>query len=259
MLDSKYYDEAAKFLGKHICDSGEQTRQMMILSDCSFIDKFTFGSVNRDIDPDWVNEMKKVMKNLYEKRERTTCVACIDVRHIKGALEDTEAAQEFKALIIDSQHRITALKELCEEDAKYKSYSFWVVLYIVQSDEEIEQLLKDMDKRRPFNDDDMVTVDVRLRFIQAFKEVTVGCETRRCVTGTINHPVLRDLKVLETLKKHTKNEIKSFIQKAALEHRQRFEQANLAPKTALCETINHTKMYQLVDWQSGMWIREMLG
>lgn len=256
-IDPKYFDEAAKYLGKSIVDQGEKTRQALILTDASYLERYTLGSVNRNINPQWVSEIKTEMRKLYDRKERTTCTACIDVRHIKGALEDPEAAKDFKAIVLDGQHRFSALCELIKEDPKYSSYSFWVVLYLVQSDEEMEQLLRDMDKRIVFTDDDVVTIDVRMRFIKAFKELTVGQETRRCVTGTLNHPVLRDPKITEVLRKLPKDAIKSMISKTAYEYKNKFEQSRLK-KSALLDVIERTKLYQLIEWQSGMWIREML-
>jgi hypothetical protein len=122
----------------------------------------------------------------------------------------------------------------------------------------MEQLLRDMDKRIVFTDDDVVTIDVRMRFIKAFKELTAGQETRRCVTGTLNHPVLRDPKITEILRKLPKEAIKSMIAKTAYEYKDKFEQSRLK-KSALLDVIEKTKLYQMIEWQSGMWIREMLG
>jgi hypothetical protein len=257
-MDPKYFDEAAKFLGKNIIDNGEHTRQALIVTDATFLDRYTLGSINRNINPQWVSEIKASMRQLYERKERTMCTACIDVRHVKGAIEDPEAARDFKAVLLDGQHRFSALFELCKEDDKYKTYEFWVVLYLVQNDEEMEQLLRDMDKRIVFTDDDVVTIDVRMRFIKAFKELTAGQETRRCVTGTLNHPVLRDPKITEILRKLPKEAIKSMIAKTAYEYKDKFEQSRLK-KSALLDVIEKTKLYQMIEWQSGMWIREMLG
>lgn len=256
-IDPKYFDEAAKYLGKSIIDQGENTRQALVITDASYLDKYTLGSVNRNINNQWVTQIKESMKQLYERKERTICTACIDVRHVKGALEDPDAAKEFKAILLDGQHRFTALNELCKEDKKYKSYSFWVVLYIVQNDEEMEQLLRDMDKRIVFTDDDVVTIDVRMRFIKAFKELTTGNETRRCVTGTMNHPILRDPKITEVLRKLPKEAIKSMISKTGNEYKEKFEHSRIK-KSALLDVIEKTKLYQLIEWQSGLWIREML-
>ena len=256
-VDTKYFDEAAKYLGRSIIDPGDKTRQALVLTDASFLDRYTLGSVNRNVNVQWVSEIKEEMRQLHERKERTVCTACIDVRHIKGALEDPEAARDFKAVLLDGQHRFSALSELCREDEKYKAYSFWVVLYIVQSDEEMEQLLRDMDKRIVFTEDDVVTIDVRMRFIKAFKELTAGQETRRCITGTINHPVLRDPKITEALRRLPKDAIISLIQKSAAEYKEKFEQSRLK-KSALLDVIEKTKLYQLIEWQSGFWIREML-
>lgn len=257
-IEAKHFDEAAKYLGRQIIDAGDNTRQALILSDASYISRFTLGSVNRNINPAWKDEMKKTIKQLHERKERYTAVACIDVRHVQGAIEDPDAAHDFKAIILDGQHRMEALKELCLEDPAYRTYSFWMILYLVQSDDEMHQLLIDLDKRQAFSEEDTTAVTLRLRFIQAFKELTEGQETRRCVTGTLNHPVLRDSDILSQLKKHTKQSLKSLMLKCASEHKKSYEQSCLPSKGALAQTIQITKLYQLVNWQSGLWIREML-
>ena len=255
-MEDKYFDEAAKYLGKSILDIGQHTRQALILSDGSNISKFTLGSVNRNINPEWKKEIKQVMKELYDKKERTTLIACIDVRYIKAAMEDPEAASEFKAIILDGQHRLVSLRDLIEEDQKYKSYEFWVVIYIIQNDEEMLQLLKDMDKRIAFNEQDVSTVDIRMKFIKAFKELCQGQESRRCVTGTINHPILRDINVLNEIKKYSHEELKTKIKSIAKSYKPRFDLSKLS-KSALSDTIKATHLYQLIDWQSGLWVREL--
>jgi hypothetical protein len=258
-IETKHFDEAAKYLGRQIIDPGENTRQALILTDASYLSRYTLGSVNRNINPAWKDEMKRTIRQLHERKERFTGVACIDVRHIKGAMDDPEAAYDFKAIILDSQHRMEALKELCTEDPTFRTYSFWMILYIVQSDDEMHQLLIDLDKRQAFSEEDTTAVTLRLRFIQAFKELTTSQETRRCVTGTLNHPILRESDVLNRLKGHTVQSLRSLMQKCASEYKERYEQSRLPARSALAETIAHTKLYQLINWQSGLWIREMLG
>jgi hypothetical protein len=252
----KYFDEAAKYLGKSVLDLGHHTRQALILSDGNHISKFTLGSINRNINSEWKKEIKKVMTELYDKKERTTLIACIDVRYINAAIEDPDAASDFKAIILDGQHRLVSLRDLIAEDPKYKTYEFWVVLYIIQNDDEMLQLLKDMDKRIMFDQQDVSTIDIRMKFIKVFKELCQGQESRRCVTGTINHPILRDINILNEIKKYRSEELKTKIKNLAKTYKPKFELAKLS-KCALYDTIQATNLYQLIDWQSGLWIREL--
>ena len=252
----QYYDEAAKYLGTSVIDAGHKTRQALILSNGSHIHKYSLGSVNRNINVTWKNEMKSTLKDLHAQKERTMLTACIDERCIKAAMDDPEACQDFKAVILDGQHRAEALKELITENKDYEAYEFWVVLYITRTDEEMEQLLKDLDKRFTFTDDDIITVDARMRFIKALKELIPGQENRRCITGTINHAILRETDIIESIKKCSKHQIVERMIKTSQTYKNKFEQSKLS-KGALHDTIVATKLYQLIDWQSGLWIREM--
>jgi hypothetical protein len=255
-MDARYCDEAAKYLGKRFLDYSN--RQCIILSDATYLERLDLFSINRNVNSTWVVEMKKVLSNLFESRERFTMTVCIDIRHIKSALEDPEAAKDFKGLVVDGQHRFMALKELCEEDTKYKSYEFWIQTYLVQNDQEIHDLLKNLDKRLTFTAEDTQIVDARLKFIKAFRQLIPDSEQhRRCVTGTCNHSVLRDNIIIEKLKLLGVNEIKSLIEKTAREYKEKFEQAKLN-KGALQTTIIGSKQYQLIEWTSGDWIRRML-
>ena len=256
MMDARYCDEAAKYLGKRFLDYSN--RQCIVLSDATYIDRLELFSINRNVNAAWVTEMKKVIMNLFENRERFTMTVCIDLRHIKSALEDPEAARDFKGLVVDGQHRFVALQQLCAENSKYKNYEFWIQIYLVQNDQEIYDLLKNLDKRLSFTTEDTNIVDARIKFIKAFRQLIPESEQhRRCVTGTCNHSVLRDDTIIRQLKVLGVHDIKSLIEKTAREYKDKFEQAKLN-KGALQTTIMASKQYQLIEWTSGDWIRRML-
>lgn len=233
-------------------------KQALCLSSLEYINRFTLGSINRDINTEWVKEMKRSIIEMASVGRRTTVTVCIDVRDIQIALTDQEAGNEFKAVIIDSQHRWTAMQELKKENPLME-YKFWLIVYVVHNEDDMKQLFLDLDKRLEITTSDKEQISVRKRFVNAFSDLTEEHEKRRCVQRTKNLPVLRDQEVMRALSRLTTAEIKTKIQNIAEKYKREFESADLPKTSVLYQVINGTKLYQLIHWQSGSWVKEMLG
>lgn len=233
-------------------------KQALCLSSMEYIDRFALGSINRDINAEWVKEMKRSIIEMASVGRRTTVTVCIDVRDIQIALTDQEAGSEFKAVIVDSQHRWSAMKELKRENPLME-YRFWLVVYVVHNEDDMKQLFLDLDKRLDITPSDKEQIAIRKRFVNAFSELTDEHEKRRCVQRTKNLPILRDQEVMRALARLTTSDIKTRIQTVAEKYKREFETADLPKTSVLYQVINDTKLYQLIHWQSGSWVKEMLG
>lgn len=252
-LINQTLDQALGYISEKVLDVN--SKQALCLSNLNFLDRMTLGSINRNINPSWVSEMKKSILDMQQIQRRTTITVCIDIRDIEIAL--TEGGEDFKVVIIDAQHRWLAMKEIKQENPDFE-YQFWLVVYIVNSEEETKKLLFDLDRRLDITPNDKQQIQIRQRFIDAFSLLTRNHEKRRCIQRSKNLPILRDPDIMRVLHKMNLEEIKEKIKECALHYKQEFIEADLPKHSALYLTINDTKLYQLIHWQSGSWIKKML-
>ena len=196
-------------------------KQALCLSNLDYLDKFTLGSINRNINIKWVKEMKTSLIEMHAIERRTTIMVCIDIRDIQIALTDLEAAKEFKALICDGQNRVTALKELKKENPDMQ-YKFWLVVYIIQSEDEMKKLLFDLDKRLDITPSDKKQIEIRQNFINAFSKLTQNFDKKRCVQRTKNHAILRNEDIIRALSKFNEDQIYEKIKECALLYKKDF-------------------------------------
>lgn len=258
-VESHHLDMAASIIGKQVLDVQPGTRQILVKSDTSYLNRLTLGSLNRDINPQWVEEMKSVMLKKIQAQERIQITACIDVRDIKISISDPEAGYDFKAVIVDGQHRTTALKELVQQYPNI-FYEFRIEVFVIASEEEYIALLKELNTNYIFSKSDLGTVDARKRFIEVFNNLTKGHEHRRCVQRTKNHDVLRDKMVMSQLSKLSSYELEKKMLLCAATYKNEWE-VNATPKmlkSALGQTIHSTGLYQLIHWETGKWIKSMI-
>jgi hypothetical protein len=232
-------------------------KQALCLSNMDYLEKFTLGSINRDINIKWVQEIKKNLLHMHAINRRTTITLCIDVRDIQIALTDPEAAKDFKAVICDGQHRVNTLKELKKENPEMK-YEFWLVVYVIESEDEMKKLLFDLDKRLDITPSDKKQIEIRKTFITAFTKLTEGHDKRRCVQRTKNHAILRNEEVIRALSHLTEEHMRVKIIECSEYYKKDYEDAGIAKISPIYIVIEATKLYQLVNWQSGAWIKKML-
>jgi hypothetical protein len=257
-VSSQDCNAAAEYIGKHMIDYVPGTRQVLVLSDMSRLERFGLGSINRDVNPAWVQHLKPCLMESIHKKERITVVAAIDVREIIAAHEDVEAARDFKAIILDGQHRLTALKEI-KEDYPLIEYDFRVDLFLVSTDDELMELLSQINDVRKFSQDDADATKTRQRFVQVLNKLAKNQKNRRCITGTRNHSALRNAKVMASLGMKTSQEIEKKILMIAKKHECEWNEYKSPEleRSALGQTIQSTGLYQLINWQSGKWLHEL--
>jgi hypothetical protein len=256
-ITSYHLDEAAKYLGTSIIDYEPGTRQILVKSNLSYLDHLCLGSLNRDVNPAWVEEMKQVMQKKITSKERIQIIACIDIRDISIAINDP--SYKFQAIILDAQHRWSSLQSIKQEYPNIQ-YDFWIEAYVISSEAEYIQLLSDVNNRHVFDKNEIDKIDTRTKFITAFSNLTKGCENRRCVQGTKKHGMLKNKEVIDALRNHSISDIEKMIKLSAISYRSQWENLKNAKleKSALGATIIQTGLYNLIEWETGKWIRGML-
>ncbi len=257
-ISAEHLAEAAKLLGKQMLDTVICGRQALLLSDQSYLPRLAFGSVNRDVNPKWVAKLKTEMGRLVMSRERTLISACIDLREVQRAMEEQEGATDFKAIVLDGQHRVTCLNELLAEHPTMK-YEFWLQIYIVSSEIEMMQLIDDFDKRLVISAKDKKIMSDRHAFTETFLHmVPKAHHHRRCITGVLNHKTLRDEKVVEALQKFTKETLRERFLAVANQYKDVYEKSPPKSTSVMAKVVEDTKLYFLIEWDKDGWIHEVL-
>lgn len=233
--------------------------QAIVLSNNSLVDRmYDITNVNRDIDDAWVQEMKKEIKYMRERGQRMTATVGIDMRDIKNIIEvnsgastedEKTALDTFRVKVYDSQHRLKALSELFREDPK-TLYDFYVVVYIVDTNEDEKALLEKLNKRREFTKKDRTVVDARKAFMDVWDEVT-GHEnqTRLCVRTVRTSKRIRNQEITNALSKMARKDMKEKLYAIAKLYHKEFLQECENSKfvnSAVYKVIAETKLYQLV-------------
>lgn len=253
-VTADHLSEAAKLLGKQMLDSVPNGRQALLLSDHTYLHRLTLGSVNRDVNPKWVSKLKREMHNLIMARERTTITVCIDLRDVIRAIEEQAGATDFKAIVLDGQHRVACLKEMFATNPRLQ-YEFWMQVYVMSSEVEMESLIEDLDRRLPISAKDKKTIQDRRSFAEAFISlIPASHHTRRCITGTLNHKVLRMEAVVEALQHTNTEDLVKRIREMAQASEDEFRKSSIKSSSILYKVIEDTKLYQLVHWETGDWI-----
>jgi hypothetical protein len=260
MISAEHLEEAAKLLGKNMLDSVVCGRQALLLSDQSYLHRLALGSVNRDVNPKWVAKLKTEMSRLVMARERTLISACIDLREVQRAMEEQNGAVDFKAVVLDGQHRVTCLNELLADHPTMK-YEFWLQIYIVSSEIEMMQLIDDFDKRLVISAKDKKVMQDRHTFTETFLElVPKSHHHRRCVTGVLNHKTLREEKVVEALQNvESKQKLREGFMRIAERYKSVHDKSPPKATSVMAKVVEDTKLYFLIEWEKPEWIYELLG
>lgn len=260
VITAEHLQEAAKLLGKQLLDSVVNGRQCLLLTDQSYLHRLALGSVNRDVNQKWVAKLKTEMSRLVMARERTVITACIDLREVQRAIEEQNGGADFKAIVLDGQHRVTCLMELLASHPTMK-YEFWLQLYIVSSEMEMMQLIEDFDKRLVISAKDKKTMQDRQLFTETFLQmVPKEHHHRRCVTGVLSHKTLRDEKVVEALQGMSDvGMLKTRFHAVAQSYRRIAEENPPKSTSVMAKVLEDTKLYFLMEYDKPDWIYEVVG
>lgn len=252
-----HIQSAASYLGTKIMYVDSPT-QALIQSNAALMDRLDVHPLNRDVDKTWVQAMKQeVLKNALN-REFMLLTVAVDQREIHRYLnwkpEDGDSEREqFKAFIIDGQHRWYAMQELRAEMPNLV-YPVMLTVYIVRNDTEIVNVLTKLNKRREFTAQDANNVEVRRRFIMAMEKAVGAAQmSRRCVRSAIIAFTrrLKSQMTLNAMSVLTEDKFFERLYDIAAEYEQIWNDKVAAqPKLAFQAVgvvIKRTKLYMLCD------------
>ena len=263
---NSYMIGAAEYLGTQILHRNAG-KQALVLSDNSFIHKLQLHELNRNIDPVWVQSMKnEILKNVISN-EAMTLTVVIDVREVQRYINREEGEvgddSDFKAFIVDGQHRWMAMKELLAEMPAL-TFPIYLMVYIVENDTELTLRLHILNKRKDFTPNDTYVVELKRRFI-AVMERAAGVEHRRriCIRNAVKgfeKWLLKQTNLENTHSKMTEEYMENAFHQLADEYKSVWEKKKMAtPKfdtRMLGKVIIASKLYQLAD-ESHAWMNKL--
>lgn len=259
-VSAEHLAYAAQWLGsKMLCTS---PNQVLLESDHTFLDRFTIHELNRNVDVNWVSQMKvEVLKTIMSK-ECMTLTLAIDKRMIATAIAEPENEDQggFKAIILDGQHRYEAMRQLLREMPALE-FNIWLVVYVVSNDAEILSRLETLNRRRNFSQSDNDKIAVTQRFLEAFEHYSnregESMSTKRCIVKVRKSPILKSPKFVSA---HRMTTTAQFIEKLAqvsTQYKRMWDAyAEKVPKSVLHDVVKKTKLHQLVD-EHANWLNEV--
>lgn len=220
-------------------------RQALVVSGSAYLEHFDIHPGNRNIDHGWVQQMKSEIVTMTANGEMMILTVAIDFRDIMAFVVNREEMLDtFKAIILDGQHRWQAFRELYHETGM--PINFYVMVYLVNSDEQIKEKLMNLNKCREFTKEDAVEVSARVKFLQVWEEVAKPCEHRRCIRRIKNSKRLRSVNITNVLAKMTPEDIRNKLFKIAALYYKQFQDTNdKFKKSVPGQVITSTKLYQL--------------
>ena len=199
-IDPRVTNAALEFVTKKVFVVADGGTQAFGESDFTKLDTMKLGSNNRNVNAVWADDLAKTMfSELHTRRECTVLTLCIDTSQLKATLEDDEARASFRAIILDGQHRWTAMRAI---RAAYPEVNipFWVVVHLVSNDAEQQAIIERLERRSPITPEDLGVIDARTRFKNALVTlVGVGNLRKHAFIEAADHIVLREPRVCTAL------------------------------------------------------------
>ena len=255
VVTTDIFSFAATILGTKILSCNPQ--QLLIESDQSFLPRFTIHELNRNVDENWVHQMKvEIMKNAMGK-ECMTLTLAIDERMIQAAMAEPEGDIHggFKAIVLDGQHRLAGMNQLIHEMPSI-NFKIWLIVYIVKNDQEILNRLETLNKRRNFSEADNNKILVTRQFLEAFETVHgPNHQTRRCIMNVRKSPILKSEEFIKKHRLTTVDKFETKIRVVSEMYKTRVEECG-GKKGTLFEVIKSTGLHQLID-HSCNWLMEL--
>ena len=257
-VTSDHIAHAVKWLGVGILSTNPH--QILVESNDSYIHKFSVHALNRNVDMNWVSEMKVEILKTIMAHECMTLTLAIDKRMVAQAVSDPDTQVEqggFTAIVLDGQHRWQAMKQL-KEEMPHIEFKIWLVIYLVENDAEIIQRLDTLNKRRNFSRADDEKVAVVTRFLQGFHVLhTDEYQSRRCIGKVRRSPFLRSEQFVKKHRTTTAEQFTEKIKMIAAQYAELWDAAKAHTKNnTLHTTIERTGMYQLMD-ESTKWLTQL--
>ncbi len=263
MVTDNHLNHAVNMVGTKMLWLSDNQKQALVESDTSFITCFEKHAINRNVNIEWVQQMKvEIMKMAFSK-ECTTLTLAIHKDSILTVLVDfdeNEANGGFKAIILDGQHRWEAMMQLKKEMPDF-NMKIMLVIYIVENEDELLHRLRILNKRLTFTQEDNDKVNITKRFIEAFNQiVTPQNMAKRCIQKVKKSAILQSDAFTNKHKLTTVEKFNKAIIKVSNDYYEKYT-GKLSSDSKFCksvtaEVIKITKLYQLVD-DTCAWISEI--
>lgn len=231
----------------------------MGVSGIAYIDRMRVAELNRNVSDAWATSLVTEMADMATRQERTVITLCIDLREVAAAQTDAEVAANFKATILDGQHRVAAMRKL-RESYPDVDLPFWVVVYLARDDADQQRIIHNLNKRAPMSTADRDVMVVKRRFIAALREA-VGSHDRRHPVKAVMEALpelLADATVMGALRGLETAAIVAMLEKCADDYRPLYEETLKRTLSSATQTlVRETRMYFFVR-PAAEWVRHML-
>ena len=223
-------------------------KQLLIEADESSLLKLQPHLINRNIDNEWVEKLKlPLMKTIQNKYTFTNFVIAILLDEINI---DTEGAESYRVVILDSQHRSRALTKLLEEIPTLK-FNIIFEVYLVESDKEIRERIDQINYQQVFKEKDKIDINARANFSDVFYEILGEKMKHKCAKKVLDSHILKDPEFIRRIQDKSQDEIKKRLLELSTEYIPLYENEKLKDPTfdkkVLGKTIIYSKLYQLCD------------
>lgn len=250
---------AASILGTKIISYKDH--QCLIESNNTYIRFFERHPMNRHVDMDWVKELKSEMLSMLLAKECTMIDLAVNINDIETAIRDPDYTKEqggFKAIILDGQHRIEALKQIVQEN-KDISFDIWLRVFIVNRDEDIIKRIDTLNKRRGFNQSDIDKQGTVQNFLLAIQQIIGSSNLKRQYYIKIkNSKILNDKNWINKNKLNTTQDFIKKINNISLKYINQYEckiEDEKFNRSIINQTIKDTNMYQFIEIDPNEWIK----
>ena len=235
----------------------------MGVSGFAYLDRLRVAELNRNVSEAWVGALTTEMADIAQRQERTVITLSIDLQEVAAAQVDAEVAANFKATILDGQHRVAAMRRLRERQPD-ADIPFWVVVYLARDDADQQRIIRNLNKRSPMSASDRDVMEAKRRFVSALREV-VGLHDRRHPVKAVLEALpglLADPAVLTALRGLETPALVTMLERCASDYRPLYEGTlkrtlSSATQTLVRETNMHFFVRPAAEWVRHMLVGEM--
>jgi hypothetical protein len=213
------------------------------------LNMFKIHPLNRRVNKEHVKKMITECQVIIAQDKFIKLIVCIDTNEIINS----DNLDELKFIILDGQHRFTALHSAIKRTSQ-KGH-LMVECHLVNGDDEILAIIDDLNKGLPLTEKDKIEAEIKKDFRKIFSDIVgVSNLRRRCVQYVLNSNNIKESKFVDSLVGKTEKEIKDVIFTIAeLYHAQYDEQKVISP--TVNRLIIDTGLYQLIEEKTPDWIK----
>ena len=232
--------------------------QILVLSTNKYINKFYRHPINRTVKESHVKDMENAVQQNIIANEVMTLTIAFDSRTAKDQLYENTGDDDLgvSAIILDGQHRFEAMKRI----NRYNKipYKVLLMIYIVNSDEDIFRRIQDINFRLPFDQNEIDKSETKTAFVKALEDIVTPVNTKkRCIQNILNSIIITDDNFISKHKGKNKQDFISAIKKVAVDYKEKWnKQKKRMEQSVAGKIIQQCGLYQLVD-NTCEWLNEI--